>query len=274
MFRLLALPPEILLEVLENTDLVCPSSKVRWVPGSSYHQIFGADSDTAWAPPPALFLVNKAFYTAARKVFLERNCIIVTPNTTAFYQIALEGEPSNKPQRYAASEFFAHATSTGHLSLLRSLSFELFTMVDENAAEEARAEWLGILDGIQKDGGEGLNLRDVSIQGYWEAQEEKDWWKNSAEREGDGDGAIEQIRGFVRDNIWRFVSSCGPPMGIARKLFVTMTSDSADTRYCMRKKGEELVTKVQGHGNWGTLRYSLRTGDWVEEVWVQEKEHL
>ncbi|KAK6851678.1 hypothetical protein PG995_011803 [Apiospora arundinis] len=298
--RLLSLPPEILLNVLENTDLVAPGGQVHWQPTrqDQYSLPFDAKYGTTWKPPAALFLVGKAFSAVAHKVFLERNRIIISPDTTGFYQLMGEGARSSMPQRYAASEFLEHASSSGRLSLLRTLRFNLFAMVDEQVAEEARADWFGVLDQLQKAG--DLNLRCLIIDSNWEGHEEKDWLSDDTERkEGekeDEDGLLDQVRGFVEDNGWRFVSPGGPPMGITRQLFVRVTSDSARTTYFIRKKDEGQLDEAHGREDWGALRAariftwagqskdpascssgssnSSQVGEWVEELWVKEMDHL
>lgn len=47
-------------------------------------------------------------------------------------------------------------------------------MVDREAAAEARWDWFGVLIQINTDGeGGALNLRTLSIAGYWEHSEEE-----------------------------------------------------------------------------------------------------
>ncbi|KAK7937952.1 uncharacterized protein PG986_014820 [Apiospora aurea] len=285
--RLLSLPPEILLNVLENTDLVAPA-EVMWNPVERYSLPFGAAVGTAWKPPTALFLVSRAFTTAARKVFLERNRIDVRPETSGFYKIVTEGMKSTMPQRYAASEFFEHTMDAGHLPLLRNLTCSLFDAVDREVGEEARKDWLDVLGRIKKHEEGGLSLRTLSVSGSCGSDEDGKLWKDASKED-----AIDRIRRFVTDNIWCFVSPDGPPWGVTQQFWVELRCDSGVARYSIRKKDQDKANDAYWDKDWGVMLQSRpvprgkpddaappgsssgsQTSGWVEEVWVKEIDHL
>ncbi|KAK8092003.1 hypothetical protein PG997_002364 [Apiospora hydei] len=272
--RLLSLPPEILLKVLENTDLVAPA-EVMWSPVERYSLPFGAAVGTAWKPPTALFLVSSALTAAARKVFLERNCIDVRPETSGFYEILTEGQKSNMPQRYAASEFFEHVMDAGHLPLLRNLTCSLFDAVDREVGEEARKDWLDVLGRIKNYEEGGLSLRTLSISGSCGNDEDGKLWKDASKED-----VIDQIRRFIADNIWCF-------------FWVELRCDSGVARYSIRKKDQDKANDAYWDKDWGVMLQSRpvpggkpgdvaspgsssgsQTSGWVEEVWVKEIDHL
>lgn len=113
--RLTIIPPEILLNILELTDLVAPTGEVFWNPVDRYHLPLGATKGTAWKPPTALFLVSKALGAAASKVFLGRNRLAVRPTQSGFTEIRVEGRKANIPQLYGARELFTHGIDAGYL---------------------------------------------------------------------------------------------------------------------------------------------------------------
>ncbi|KAK8022294.1 hypothetical protein PG993_013061 [Apiospora rasikravindrae] len=285
--RLLTLPPEILLNVLENTDLVAPA-EVDWNPVERYSLPFRAAAGTAWKPPTALFLVSRAFTAAAQKVFLERNRFDVRPETSGFYKIKMEGEKSEMPQRYAASEFFEHAMDAGHLPLLRNLTCSLFAAVDREVAEEARRDWLDVLGRIKSHEGGELSLRTLSISGSWENEEYGKAWTDASKEDG-----IDQIRRFITDHIWCFAAPDGLPCGVTQQFWVEIRSDSEVSRYSIRKKDQDKANDAYWDKDWGVLLQlrpvpggrpddaaspgpssGSQASDWVEEVWIRKIDQL
>ncbi|KAK7918181.1 hypothetical protein PG985_010055 [Apiospora marii] len=167
--RLPYLPPEILLNILELTDLIAPTGEVYWNPVQRYHLPSGAAKGTAWKPPTAFFLVNRALSAAAHTVFLGRNRLAVRPDNAVLDKIIAEGRKANVPQLYGAKEFFTCAVSAGNLPSLRKLEFHLFPIVNREVAAEARRDWLDVVNQINPtEGGRGgLSLRTLSTSGYW-----------------------------------------------------------------------------------------------------------
>lgn len=283
--RLPYLPPDILLNIIELTDLIAPTGEVYWNPVDRHHLPAGAAKGTAWKPPTALFLVCRALSAATRAVFLGRNRLVLRPDNAGFYKIIAAGRKANIPQLYGAREFFAHAVGAGHLPSLRNLEFHLFPMVDREVAVEARRDWLGVLAQINPDReGGGLNLRTLSISGNWGHSEEGRAWRGAPKGSG-----LDRIRQFIRDNIWGFASPDGPPLGIAQQLWVELRTDTAQSRYSIRKRDQDKANAAYWDCDWGTLRQSgafawgksedpascgscssFQAGDWVEELWVKE----
>ncbi|KAK7960887.1 hypothetical protein PG988_012101 [Apiospora saccharicola] len=283
--RLLYLPPEILLSILELTDLVVPNGEVYWNPVDLYHLPPRATIGTTWKPPTALFLVNKALSAVTRTVFLGRNRMSVRPNYAGFYEIRENARQANTPQLYGAKEFFTQAVGAVHLPSLRNLEFHLSPMIDREVAAEARQDWFGVLDQINPDGeGGGLSLRILSISGDWENNEEGRAWMGASKESG-----IDRVRQFIRDNVWGFVSPDGPPLGIVQQLWVELRTDMTQSRYSIRKKGQDKANAAYWDCDWGNLRQSRafawrksdvpvlnnsssgsQAGDWVEELWVKE----
>lgn len=85
------------------------------------------------------------------------------------------------------------------------------------------------------------------------------------------------------------MSPDGPSLGIAQQLWVELRSDTAQSRYSIRKKEQDKKNAAYWDCDWGTLRQSrpltwgksddpascgsssdFQASDCVEELWVKE----
>jgi hypothetical protein len=284
-FGFCALPTEVILSILEYTDLVTPTCRVLWYPRIRY-TLPPRTLKGSWQAPSALFLVSRTFCAQARKVFFKHNQIVVWHHMGSFLTLASHPEITVD---YAATKFFADVLTPASFRYLRHLELSAFTMIgtSENmAVEQAQSNWFETLRHVKSNGWLG-NLRSVCVNGFWDdAPTQKSFQYTRA-----ATAQLENvmiIRAFVREHIWSYADpECGPPL-FCQQLLVGIRGQRLESQYSIRKKGEELSSRALGEdwdpiasrsvswqirdhdaatGNWAD---ELQNGDWVEEAWVRE----
>ncbi|KAI0486657.1 hypothetical protein F4859DRAFT_526887 [Xylaria cf. heliscus] len=283
-FRFCDLPTEVRLNILEYTDLLTPTREVRWDPITGYKvQPRGRWENRAWQPPRALFLVSKAFYTQARKIFFKHNQIVVWPHVSAF-----AGQPGS-PADYAATTFFADALTAGSFRHLRHLEFPAFPAIGprgKETGEQARNNWLRALQRVYDNGGLD-NLRFLRITGSWDDAPSPASFLFMTATDVTTD--FMKIRNFVEDRIWPLINPEHGPPRLPLQLWVEMQGrEFNQSQYSIRKRGGQrheradtlsvggrfisrvISWKPPDHLNSkGYWVEDAQDGEWIEEAWMK-----
>ncbi|KAI0535533.1 hypothetical protein GGR58DRAFT_478846 [Xylaria digitata] len=274
-FRFCALPTEVRLSILENTDLLTPTREVSWNPVTGYKAPFRGGRG-AWRPPNALFLVSKVFYTQAREVFLKNNRIVIRDYVSIIYP------KLDTPVDYAATTFFNNMLPTGSFRHVRYLSLPTLPSIGsrtKEATEKARDNWFRVLKYMCVNGELG-DLHCLYISGFWDSPPV--WTTTAAHIE-----YFKLLQNFTKDHIWpMIVPEYGPPL-LPRQLMIGIHGPGLYvSRYNIRKKGEQVYGGPGRHLpdptfsryiSWKPLDQSAlggywteeaQGGEWIEEVWI------
>lgn len=174
-FRLMDLPRELRLQILENTDLLIGEGEIEWLPERSYRPSSGSNacgqeyfcfsgnlSDPylkqgifcqryscsfsqqchCWTPPVALFLSCQALREEALKVFFGGNRFVVIPKEGCTLPTR------STPDRLEVSVFLREIVPTQALSYLRFLEIVFPPFDGDFLAQDTPAfqDWIDLLN--------------------------------------------------------------------------------------------------------------------------------
>ncbi|KAJ2997033.1 hypothetical protein NUW58_g782 [Xylaria curta] len=232
-FRFYALPAEVRLIILENTDLLTPTGEVRWGRLIGYKVPAGVKKGS-WQSPSALFLVSKAFYTEAREIFLRNNHITVQSHVSA------QARWRNMFPDYAATTFFTDMLMTESFRHLRHLELPALPEISSSnmeAVEQARSNWFQALQRVYRNGGLD-DLRFLYISGRWDDGPIPSGFVPTVKNKRPSD--LVFLRTFVRDRVWPMISPEHGPPRLPRQLLVEINGPKyLNSFYSIRQKEEQ-----------------------------------
>ncbi|KAI1269301.1 hypothetical protein F5Y18DRAFT_439859 [Xylariaceae sp. FL1019] len=292
-FNWAALPDELKLVVLEQSDLVAPEAVVKWDPIRKYrHRGYKEDASRYWKAPTHMFLVSKVFRAMAQKVnstrFFSINKFVVSFNTRGFFRAtnvrhiepfaAKMRKVQQIPRDNAANEFFRFMATVGGLKHLRSVDFHSFA-VSLHTPNDARQNWFCLFTLLQS---KELYLHSVRIAGVKTVELPVALHRPSSD-------SITRLRYVIDKTCWKFVAVDGPPHFISKSLTVHLNMGVGSLYYIIRKASEDelkasdeicppptaahvlakrrIISYRNQDAEVGNEMSRRQDGLWVEEVW-------